>query len=100
MISAPGTGCWSSSPESKASAGGQLEQPSEVNSSTITGLGAGGWFARVAGSLAGAAENDHTAKVAITRSVAAEYFKGSRASFQIDDTTMARGVDVKSCAIG
>src|SRR5271155_1432591 len=37
MISAPATGCCCSNCCSKASAGGQLEQPSEVNSSTTTG---------------------------------------------------------------
>src|SRR5580700_3286353 len=38
MTWAPSTGCCSSSPASNASAGGQLEQPSEVNSSTTTGV--------------------------------------------------------------
>src|SRR5260370_2302269 len=38
MISAPATGCSCSSFISSASAGGQLEQPSEVNSSTSTGV--------------------------------------------------------------
>src|SRR5690242_8081199 len=37
MISAPGTGCCSASLASRASAGGQLEQPSEVNNSNTTG---------------------------------------------------------------
>src|SRR6266849_5571426 len=37
MISAPATGCCSSSIASKASAGGQLEQPSDVNNSKTTG---------------------------------------------------------------
>src|SRR5258706_67204 len=37
MISAPGIGCCSSSLASKASAGGQLEQPSDVNNSQTTG---------------------------------------------------------------
>src|ERR1041385_5043112 len=37
MSSAAGTGCRSSF-SSKASAGGQLEQPSDVNSSTSTGV--------------------------------------------------------------
>src|ERR1700687_5943932 len=38
MIFAPATGCCSSSLASKASAGGQLEQPSDVNNSTTTGV--------------------------------------------------------------
>ena len=37
MTSAPATGCVSSRRESSASAGGQLEHPSDVNSSTTTG---------------------------------------------------------------
>src|SRR6266853_32558 len=37
MTSAPATGCCSATLASKASAGGQLEQPSDVNSSKITG---------------------------------------------------------------
>ncbi len=37
MISAPATGCCSASLASKASAGGQLEQPSDVNNSKTTG---------------------------------------------------------------
>src|SRR5271154_2229584 len=37
MISAPATGCDASSFRNSSSAGGQLEQPSEVNSSTSTG---------------------------------------------------------------
>src|SRR5258707_5143426 len=37
MISAPATGCCSSSFASRASAGGQLEQPSDVNNSRTTG---------------------------------------------------------------
>src|SRR5579871_3955489 len=40
MIWAPGTGWVLSRRASSASAGGQLEQPSLVNSSTITGAGA------------------------------------------------------------
>jgi hypothetical protein len=38
MICVPLMGCASSNLASRASAGGQLEQPSEVNSSTITGM--------------------------------------------------------------
>src|SRR5271165_2017843 len=38
MISTPGTGCCASSFCSNASAGGHEEQPSEVKSSTTTGL--------------------------------------------------------------
>src|SRR5215510_12348369 len=37
MISAPSTGCSATRRPSNLSAGGQLEQPSEVNSSTSTG---------------------------------------------------------------
>src|SRR5580698_11063464 len=37
MISAPATGCCCSNCCSNVSAGGQVEQPSEVNSSTTTG---------------------------------------------------------------
>src|SRR5260370_33644654 len=37
MISAPAIGCCASSLASKASAGGQLEQPSDVKSSKTTG---------------------------------------------------------------
>src|SRR4029077_7293264 len=37
MISAPTTGCCSASLASNASAGGQLEQPSDVNNSKTTG---------------------------------------------------------------
>src|SRR5260370_31794462 len=37
MISAPATGCCSASLASRASAGGQLEQPSDVNNSKTTG---------------------------------------------------------------
>src|SRR5580765_4998207 len=37
MTSAPATGCCSATLASKASAGGQLEQPSDVNSSKMTG---------------------------------------------------------------
>src|SRR4029077_5321809 len=37
MISAPATGCCSASLASNASAGGQLEQPSDVNNSKTTG---------------------------------------------------------------
>src|ERR1700733_13699893 len=40
MIWVFGMGCWDSRRARKASAGGQLEQPSEVNSSTTTGTGA------------------------------------------------------------
>ena len=39
MISAPGTGWLRARPPSRSSAGGQLEHPSEVKSSTITGTG-------------------------------------------------------------
>src|SRR5437660_1566877 len=39
MISAPAIGCASASVRRSASAGGQLEQPSDVNSSTNTGVG-------------------------------------------------------------
>src|SRR5580704_2452870 len=39
MMLAPGTGCALPRCESSASAGGQLEHPSEVNSSTRTGVG-------------------------------------------------------------
>src|SRR5271166_5117437 len=42
MMCAPATGCVLSRRESSASAGGQLEQPSLVNSSTITGAAATG----------------------------------------------------------
>src|SRR5713226_2143187 len=42
MISAPATGCVSASVRRSASAGGQLEQPSDVNSSTSTGVGVEG----------------------------------------------------------
>src|SRR5215207_1381416 len=38
MTSAPSTGCVASRRASSASAGGQLEQPSEVKSSTTTAL--------------------------------------------------------------
>src|ERR1700730_13555569 len=48
MISAPVTGCCSSSLASKASAGGQLEQPSDVNSSRTTGTLAPGLLALAA----------------------------------------------------
>src|SRR5712675_735187 len=37
MTSAPATGCCSATLASKASAGGQLEQPSDVNNSKTTG---------------------------------------------------------------
>src|SRR3954453_21477801 len=42
MISTPGTGCSCASLLSSASAGGQLEQPSDVKSSTTTGTCADG----------------------------------------------------------
>src|SRR3954471_4465463 len=42
MISTPGTGCSCASLLSSASAGGQLEQPSDVKSSTTTGTRADG----------------------------------------------------------
>src|SRR3954467_13732219 len=42
MISTPATGCSFASLLSTASAGGQLEQPSDVNSSTTTGTRADG----------------------------------------------------------
>src|SRR5438128_872966 len=38
MMSAPAIGCVSASVRRSASAGGQLEQPSDVNSSTNTGV--------------------------------------------------------------
>src|ERR1700733_7875649 len=38
MMSAPGTGCVLPRRESNASAGGQLEHPSDVNNSTRTGV--------------------------------------------------------------
>jgi hypothetical protein len=38
MISADATGCSATSRSSNASAGGQLEHPSDVNSSTTTGV--------------------------------------------------------------
>src|SRR5688500_8747652 len=40
MTIAPGTGCFSSSRARTASAGGQLEHPSDVKSSTTTGTDA------------------------------------------------------------
>src|ERR1700688_672526 len=49
MMSAPRTGCVRSRRESNASAGGQLEQPSEVNSSTRTGVDAASGAFDVAG---------------------------------------------------
>src|SRR5689334_23077732 len=53
---APLTGCVRSRRESRASAGGQLEHPSEVNSSTRTGVEAGSGALDGAGSFLISAE--------------------------------------------
>src|SRR6266403_55343 len=50
MTSAPATGCCSAILASKASAGGQLEQPSDVNNSKTTGTRSAARFA-VAGAV-------------------------------------------------
>src|SRR5437764_1411330 len=62
MISAPLVGCVWSNIARRASAGGQLEQPSEVNNSTRTGvrLGSAVCAAHVAGRLARAADRAAT----------------------------------------
>src|SRR5262245_55922702 len=49
MISAPWTGCVRPRRDSSASAGGQLEQPSDVNNSTRTGVDARSGSLEVAG---------------------------------------------------
>src|ERR1700681_2092577 len=80
MISAPGMGCWSSRVASKASAGGQLEQPSEVKSSTTTGEREDWSLAAASRFGEGATEKDMAARVAIAKNVGVECFTGGWAS--------------------
>src|SRR4029077_9671524 len=84
---APPTGCVRSSCCNNASAGGQLEQPSEVNSSTRTGAGA---------SPCGASEADTNSEARIIANIEADSLVIPYTHSALREVSHAGGGDVRS----